>query len=248
MKLLAMVLTHLQTDLGRLNCKINLKPYFPLLTIAVHAMVEYVCVRLENKEEIPNFRAGVKDAALSLKALAGMTARFPRGDASVAAKAVFSLTSTSLREQKPATRLALFELLAFLVQTYSATLTRDMGPHLFVDGLVSMSAFDRDPKCIRVLCQMYEQISQTWSLNSEDFQKIWGSVSKYWPISFKEDPLDPSIPTVTELNFLIQTCFTSHDNYAVHAFEHLLTVLNTSGDTVAAYTKVTFLILQLQVY
>lgn len=204
----------------------------------MHALVEYLCVRLENKEEIPNFRAGVKDAALSLQALASMTARFPRGDASLAAKAVFSLTSTSLRDQKPATRLSLFELLSFLIETYSATLTRDMGPHAFVEGLVAMSAFEKDPKCLRVLFQMYQQISRTWTLNSDDFKEIWGSFSKYWPITFREDPPDPSIPNTKELNFLIEGCFTSHDSYAAHAFTHLLEVLDTSQDTVTAYTKV----------
>jgi DNA repair/transcription protein MET18/MMS19 len=238
MKVLATVLSNLQTPLGRLECKIIPPILIPLLITAVHALVEYLCVRLENREEIPNFRAGVRDVALSLQALAGMRERFPRGDASLAAKAVFSLTSTSLREQKPTTRLSLFELLEFLVETYSATLTRDMGPHLFVDGLESMSALEKDPKCLRVLFRMYDQISQTWSLNSEDFKKMWDSFSKYWPISLREDPSDPSIPTTTELNSLIQNCFTSHDNYAVHAFDHLLEILNTTPDTVSAYTKV----------
>lgn len=199
--------------------------------------MEYLCVRLENKDEIPNFQAGVNWTALSLQALARMTARFPRGDASVVAKAVFSLTS--FREQLPATRLTVFELLEFLHQTYSATITRDMGPHQFVQGLVSAAEFEKDPRCLKVLFLMYEEISQSWPLDAEAYKGIWDSYSRYFPITLKTT--DPSVPTREELQLLLVRCFASNDNYAAYTFPYLFDGLDTSLDTLTASVKVSLL-------
>jgi DNA repair/transcription protein MET18/MMS19 len=165
-----------------------------------------------------------------------MTARFPRGDASVVAKAAFKLASTSFREQLPATRLAVFELLNFLLGTYSATLTRDMGAQSFVEGLVNLAEFEKDPRCLKVLFQMYQEISQDWTLQPHSFKLMWDSYSRYFPITLKTT--DTSVPGREELQLLLIGCFASNDAYATHALPHLLEGLDTSEDTLTAYVKV----------
>lgn len=205
--------------------------------IAVHSLVVYLCSRLGNTETIPNNRAGIKDTALSLQALANMTGKFPRGDASVIAGAVFSLPSSSLRDQKAAGRLALLKLLDTLIQSYSPVIARDMGTRTFVDGLVSMAEFEKDPSCLELLFQMYEQMSQTWNLDSASINNIWESYSRYFPITLNGAAKDPLLPSPEELKMLLRCCFTSHDDYADHAIPRLIDMLDTAQDVVTANVK-----------
>jgi DNA repair/transcription protein MET18/MMS19 len=237
MKLFSIVLTRLEVDLGRADGKLQCPIPRTLLIFLVHTFVEYFCGRLENKHDIANFGAGIKETAISLQALASMTARFPRGDASAVAKAVFSMPSATFTAQLASTRLSLFELLDYLFSTYSATITRDMGADTFVSGLVSMAEFEKDPRCLTVLFQMYAQISESWKLNAKSFKAIWDSYCRYFPISLKST--DPSVPTREELQQLLLQCFTSHDDYAVYAIPHLFDALDTTQDTLTASVKVT---------
>lgn len=168
-----------------------------------------------------------------------MTARFPRGDASGVAKAIFSLQSTSFKQQLPLTRLAVFELLEFLLDRYSATITRDMGPQPFAEGLVSMAEFEKDPRCLKILFEMYQEISRNWSLSSESLSAVWGSFHRYFPITLKTT--DSSVPTREDLQDLLVQCFASNDHYASHAFPYLLSALDTTQDDLTASVKVSFL-------
>jgi DNA repair/transcription protein MET18/MMS19 len=200
-------------------------------------LVEYFCIRLENKDNIPNFRAGLQWTAKSLQALAKMTARFPRGDASAVAKAIFPLAS-SFRDQLPATRLAVLNLLGFLGETYSTPLLRDIGAHTFVEGLVSMAEFEKDPYCLKFLFQQYQKISENWALKSESYKSMWDSFSRYYPITLKTT--DKSVPSRDELQLLLIGCFASNNGYAAHALPFLLDALDMSEDTLTSYTKVSF--------
>lgn len=208
--------------------------------------MEYLCTRLGSTETIPNNRAGIKDTALSLQALANMTGKCPPGDASVIAQAVFSLPSSTLRDQKAAGRLALLELLNSLVQNYSPAIARDMGTQTFVDELVSVAEFEKDPSCLRILFQMYEQISQTWNLDSGSFKNIWDSYSRYFPITLSGAARDPSLPSPEELKMLLRYCFTSHDDYAEEAIPRLIDMLDTTQDVVTANVKASSLNLRLR--
>jgi DNA repair/transcription protein MET18/MMS19 len=240
MEVLSKVLAYMQTVLDRHDCEISPPRLCSLLTAVVHLLVENLCSRFENREQLANNRAGVEYTARSLLHLAEMTGRFLPTDASAVAKAVFSLTTTILRAQKAPARLALYDLLQWLVQTYSAPLTRDMGSNAFIESLAAMSATEKDAKCLRVLFQIYEQISKDWSLTPANISTIYESFSKYWPVSIRAatEDTDPSIPRADELNLLIQKCFTSHDGYATHAFGQLLTALDASQANTAPHGKV----------
>ena len=165
-----------------------------------------------------------------------MEARFPRGDASIIAKAVFKLASTCFREQLPTTRLAVFELLNFLRCTYSTPIIRDLGAQSFVGSLVAMAEFEKDPRCLKLLFLIYQDIGQQWVLPPDSFELMWESYSRYFPITLKTT--DTSIPSREELQLLLIGCFASNDSYAVHTFPHLFDGLDTTEDTLTAYVKV----------
>jgi hypothetical protein len=46
--------------------------------------------------------------------------------------------------------------------------------------LAAMSATEKDAKCLRVLFQMYEQISKDWALTPTNISMIYESFSKYF--------------------------------------------------------------------
>ncbi|KAG0647898.1 MMS19 nucleotide excision repair [Hyphodiscus hymeniophilus] len=197
--------------------------------LLVHLVVLYLCVRFENPDNIPSYDAGVKWTAKALQALAKWETRFPRGDTSIVAEAVFKLPSKGFKEQLPPTRLAVFELLDFLACTYSGVIQRDMGASSFVQGIVLVAEFEKDPRCLKVLFQTYQGISQDWTLNPESLKLMWDSFSRYFPITLKTT--DTSVPTREELQQLLIGCFASSDGYAVHAFPYLFDGLDTSEDT-----------------
>jgi DNA repair/transcription protein MET18/MMS19 len=237
MELLSKVLAYMQTDLTRGDRKLwSLSSIVQPTDVIVHALVEYLCARLRNKDEIPSYSAGVRWTANSLYALAKMTARFPKGDASDVTQAVFILAKSSFREQLPATRLAVFKLLDFLVETYATTITRDMGSEAFVQGLVDLAEFEKDPRCLQILFETYADISRNWTLKPGSYKAMWDSFSRYFPITLKTT--DPSIPGREELQSLLISCFASNDAYAAQVFPYLFDGLDTTEEALSTYVKV----------
>jgi DNA repair/transcription protein MET18/MMS19 len=201
-----------------------------ILTIAVHGFTIYFCQRLENKDEINSFRAGVKECAQILSSLAKMeNQRFPPQDAKLVAQSVFTFNKgSSLRDQKAATRLALLELMSTLMQLYRQSLVTNMGSKEFVEGIVAMAEFEKDPTCLNILFPIYEALSMEWDLSDDALILIWDSFIRYYPI--KLGGRATSVPTPDELKQLLLNCFISNDRYAGHAFPRLIDLLDTNQD------------------
>jgi DNA repair/transcription protein MET18/MMS19 len=178
----------------------------------------------------------MRHTAIVLLVLACMTNKFQNGDAPVIARAVFDgVANGTLNEQKPSTRLALFELIDFIYHEphYNTAIVKQMTPRKFVRGLVSMAELEKDPKCLRVLFQLYEQIGVDWGdeLDTESLQSIWESFMRYYPITLKDAPnKDPSVPTREELKEGLRRCLTSNGYYAKYAFHRLVELLETTAD------------------
>jgi DNA repair/transcription protein MET18/MMS19 len=208
-----------------------------LLTTAVHVLVEYLCARLDNKDEIHNYRAGIREVAESLQAIANWK-RFIPGDGIPIVTAVFGLASGStFKDQKPPTRLALFKLIDFMFRTYVKNLTREKSVNYLVEGLISMAELEKNPACLAVVFPLYEHISKEWDLSTPDFNGIWDSFIRYFPITVGSTAQDPSAPTREDLKAYLLQCITSNDAYAEYAFPRLIDMLDTKSD-LSANTKV----------
>lgn len=201
-----------------------------ILTTIVHELTTYFSQRLENADNINSFRAGVKECAQILSALAEMpNQRFLSRDSKVIAQSVFAFNKGSeLRDQKAATRLSLLELMSTLMRLYKHTLMANIGPNKFVEGIVAMAEFEKDPTCLNVLFPIYEQLSKEWDLDEESLIIIWGSFIRYYPI--KMGGRAAAVPSPDDLKHLLLDCFISNDKYAKHAFPRLMELLDTNQD------------------
>jgi DNA repair/transcription protein MET18/MMS19 len=196
----------------------------------VHEFTTYFCQRLENEHNINSFRAGVKECAQILSSLAKMEhQRFPARSAKLVAQSVFAFNKGStLMDQKAATRLALLELMSTLIQLYKSNLVTTVDSKEFVEGIVSMAEFEKDPTCLNVLFPIYETLSKEWDINEGALNLIWDSFIRYYPI--KLSGRIASVPTPDELRQLLLNCFISNDSYAKYAFPRLIELLDTNQD------------------
>ena len=158
---------------------------FSILIRLVHALVEYLCARLQNGDYIPSYRAGLKEVADSLSILAGWRT-FPPGDAAVIAQSVFGLVQGQgniFISQKPDTRLACYSLVALLFEKYKGPLERDLGLPLLVSGLADLAELEKNPSCLKVLFLLYAHISKDWDLQTAESNKLWELFVRYFPIT-----------------------------------------------------------------
>jgi DNA repair/transcription protein MET18/MMS19 len=155
--------------------------------------------------------------------------RFPPRDAELVAQSVFGFnTGSNLRDQKAATRLSLLELMNTLIRLYKPNLISNIGSKKFVEGIVAMAEFEKDPTCLNMLFPIYEVLSKEWDLDDDALIQIWDSFIRYYPI--KIGGRAASVPTPDELKQLLVDCFVSNDSYAKHAFPRLMELLDTNQD------------------
>jgi DNA repair/transcription protein MET18/MMS19 len=193
-------------------------------------LVEYFCTRLENKTDILNYRAGIYEVASSLNILSQWKTFLP-GDAARVATAVFELAKGSaFKDQKPATRVKLYELVEFLVKKYQAPLIRDVKVAPLVSGLVSMAELEKNPSCLGILFPLYSHISQKWPLEDSDFEAIWESFVRYFPVTVGGATQDPSVPAKELVRELLLQCILSNDHYAKAAIPRFIDMLDTNTD------------------
>lgn len=196
--------------------------------MTVHVIVEYLCARLQNHEENPTFRAGLRQVADSLTTLAGWGI-FTRGDAATIAKAVFGLVrspSNVFISQKPDTRLSFYTLISFLFKTFMHPLQRDLGVPTLITGIVDLAALEKNPSCLKVLFQIYAHVSKDWNLEPAEISKLLEGFARYFPITLGGASRDPNTPAPEELKELLLACFTSSDMYAEETFSILITGLD----------------------
>lgn len=197
----------------------------------------YLCARLENKDQIHNFRAGIREVAQCLQAIATWTRLLP-SDMVEIVKAVFILAEgTTFKDQKPTTRLALFDLIDYMFRTHSKNLTRNTNAHYLVAGLVSMAELEKNPSCLIVVFQLYEHISREWELQDLDLKSIWESFIRYFPITVGSAAQDRAVPSREDLKVSLLQCIISNEFYAGDAFTRCLEMLDVNSD-ISANLKV----------
>jgi DNA repair/transcription protein MET18/MMS19 len=241
LSLFALVLGRLQVPIDRIDGMYKLPTLVEsILMVIVHELTTYFCGRLENKDDINSFRAGVKECAQILSTLAQMpNKRFPPGDAKLVAQSVFAFNkSSNLRDQRASTRLSLLELMRTLMQIYKSNLVMNIGAKVFVEGIVAMAEFEKDPTCLNVLFPIYEILGKEWSLSGDTLVLIWDSFIRYYPI--KIGGRAASVPSPDKLKQLLLDCFISNNSYAKFAFPRLIELLDTDQD-LSANVKVSTL-------
>jgi DNA repair/transcription protein MET18/MMS19 len=195
-------------------------------------LVVYLTRRLGNTDQI-HFRAGVRESADALSALISHDEgkKFTPGDSEAILKGVFAVDKNGLlKDIKPSGRLALYDLVNLLMKTRQPAILRDMGRKEFTEGLVSMVELEKDPTNLKVIFQMFEDLSRNWELDTTALLNIWESYSRYFPITLARRAVDPSVPTPDELRALLLKCFVSNDFYATVAFPRLIDMLDTNQD------------------
>ena len=210
------------------------------LTVLGHLLVEYFCARLENNDDVVNYRAGIDEVASSLQILVKWK-RFAPGDAAPVTKAVFALASGStFKDQKPATRVKLYQLLEYIFKNFQAPLLRDLTASKSVEGLTSMAELEKNPSCLAVLFPLYTYISGNWRLEDSELELIWESFIRYFPVTLGGAPQDPSVPAKEMIKHLLLQCIVSSAGYAQWAVPRFLDMLDTSTD-LSANVKVALL-------
>lgn len=161
--------------------------------------------------------------------------RFAPGDAQEVTRAIFKLgASNSFSSQTAITRLSLYTLVDTLRAVRAAALKRDMSEKEVVQGIVTMAELEKNPSCLRALFTLYADLSRDWALDAEDFKHVFDSYIRYFPVTMKEAPKDPKIPSTTELRDLLLKCFVSNDGYSKPTFAAMIERL----DVDSANTKV----------
>jgi len=232
--LLPAVLDFMETEPGRHESKCPFLTtkhvLYSILTLSVHAVTDYLCTRLENRNHIPSFHAGIRELATSLKYIVGWN-RFVPGDAERIMRLIFAFNNANhFAKQTNPTRLAIFELVELVLKKHLTTLTRDMGVGTLVNGMVALSDLEKNPSCLRILFTFFALASRTWPLSTNEYQSIWDSYIRYYPITIRSPPQDPTVPSSEELRRLLLQCFLSNDVYAREGFATLIAKLDVSAD------------------
>lgn len=198
--------------------------------MAAHSLVEYFCARLENKEDVLNYRAGIYEVASSLHILSKWK-HFLITDSGTVTTAIFGFAKGStFKDQKPNTRVKLYELIDFLFKTFQAVLVRDVHIEPLVSGLVSMAELEKNPSCLEILFPLYAHISSKWGLSDTAYPIIWESFIRYFPITLGGAPQDPSVPAKELLKELLLECILSSEQYAAQAVPRFIDMLDTNTD------------------
>jgi DNA repair/transcription protein MET18/MMS19 len=198
--------------------------------VVAHSLVEYFCVRLENTDNVLNYRAGIYEVASSLYTVSKWKCFLP-GDAGTVALAVFGLAGGSMfKDQKPNTRVKLYELIDSLFKKYQAPLIRDVKVTPLVSGLVSMAELEKSPSCLGILFPLYTYIGKNWPLGDSDYDPIWESFIRYFPVTLSSAPQDPSMPAKELIKELLLQCILSSHHYAKSALPRFIDMLDTNTD------------------
>lgn len=190
-------------------------------------------------------RAGIPESATALQELIKHDSgrKFVPDDTETVVRAIFAVEKNGvLRDLKAPGRLSLIELLTLLTEKHKLKIIKHVGQSDFVEGVVSMAEFEKDPSNLRCIFKLYAGLSATWTLTNELLTKIWESYSRYFPITLVRIDSNPLVATPEELRGLLLACFISHDFYAKEAFPRLIDMLDTNQD-ISANVKVSLLTL-----
>ncbi|KAF4636526.1 hypothetical protein G7Y89_g1563 [Cudoniella acicularis] len=192
----------------------------------VHAMVEYLCIRLQNRAEVVNYKYGLGDVAEILATLAEWHS-FPPGDCALICDSIFTL-STTFKDQSKSTRYKFYSLIALLVEKYPRQIERDMSYSQFVSGLLDLAESEGGTFSLKTLFTLYAKIGREWDLAQLEVKNIWDSISRYFPVTLGVKNLSPDQPQPEELRLLLLECVSSNDKFAEEALPSLLSDLDRS--------------------
>ncbi|PBP23306.1 hypothetical protein BUE80_DR005900 [Diplocarpon rosae] len=203
----------------------------------ISALTTYFCTRLSNPDEDPSFRAGVHEVARSLNVIVNWQ-RFIPSDAATVLSAIFTMANYSvLTTLPPPTRLDLLLVVDSLFRKRDLALVKAIRIPTLISGLVSLAEIEKNPSCLKVIFSLYAHLSGDWDLEAAEFRALWGSFSRYYPITLGSTVKDPSQPTQETLRDLLLQCIVSNDYYASVAIPMCLEKLDTTAD-LSASTKV----------
>ncbi|KAI6712818.1 hypothetical protein JHW43_004635 [Diplocarpon mali] len=202
----------------------------------ISALTTYFCTRLSNPDEESSFRAGVHEVARSLNIIVNWQ-RFVPSDAATVISAIFTMASYSvLTSLPPSTRLDLLLVVDSLFRKRDLALIKAIKIPALISGLVSLAEIEKNPSCLKVIFSLYAHLSGGWDLEADEFQSLWGSFSRYYPITLGSTAKDASQPTQETLRDLLLQCIVSNDYYASVAIPMCLEKLDTTVD-LSATTK-----------
>ncbi|KAG4438066.1 hypothetical protein IFR05_006432 [Cadophora sp. M221] len=197
---------------------------------------DYLCSRLENINGLPSFRAGIHEVASCLEVIIKWN-HFPPGESIMVASAIFSLSRQGrFKDLKPATRQTLYLLTETLLKSRGDALLKASTIPPLIRGLVGIAEFEKTPICLGVLFQLYNYLSKEWDLEANEFQTLWDSFSRYWPVTVGGSTQQISKPTSEELRDMLLECILSNDSYAKNSIPMCLEKLDTTHD-LSATTK-----------
>ncbi|KAI0484666.1 Dos2-interacting transcription regulator of RNA-Pol-II-domain-containing protein [Xylariaceae sp. FL0804] len=185
-------------------------------------------------------RAGVAASARALTHLSGMKAFQP----SLGNDIVESICKLGdgFKQQTPATRLELYELLLRLFR--DPTIANDLEYRHgntcgFMTDLLGLCRNERDPLNLLKWFEILRTFLQTFSPSEEVTSEVFKTFSAYFPISLRASAT-PSGVTADKLKIAVRSCFAAHHRLAGLAIPYLLNKLD-QGDAVTVAVKVDIL-------
>ncbi|KAL3417582.1 hypothetical protein PVAG01_10592 [Phlyctema vagabunda] len=211
----------------------------------ISSLVALLSIRLRCTRE-SNYRANIKGTVQCLDLLSQMS-RFLAIEAYVVSDAILSIPSDIWSQQVVDTRVTVYEILHnFLDSNRISLQQREKYGRNITDGVTTLALQEKDPSCLNVVFPLYQMLGeeqQSWGVEEKDFEKIWESFVRYYPIkvgNFGKKAWDSSKPEPPVLKELLLNCFVSSSVYAQWAFPRLLDMLDQNSDISADVKKDVF--------
>ncbi|KAI9048026.1 hypothetical protein LZ554_007824 [Drepanopeziza brunnea f. sp. 'monogermtubi'] len=202
----------------------------------VNTLVKYFCDRLASRDQDSSFRYGIYEVAASLRVIVNWQHFIP-SDTAVVATAIYGLAGFSImRDLAPATRVELLMVLDIIFRQRGLDLIKITGIASQINGLVELASYEKNPSCLTLLFSLYIHVSKEWDLEAPQFESLWNSFSRYYPITVGGSAKDPKQPSKETLRDLLLGCIVSNDSYAKDAIPMCLEKLDTTAD-LSADTK-----------
>ncbi|KAI9746131.1 MAG: hypothetical protein M1818_000812 [Claussenomyces sp. TS43310] len=232
---LSAVLAQLESSalMGHDSMQIKFVRRFRLLNITVTLLIKFLTSRLE----IPNV-AGVRETAHGLRILSKMT-RFKSTEAMAIMEVTFR-NAFDFASQVASTRLEVYRLIDEFITNHRQAL-RTMSS-TFVNGLVSLSARETDPRNLMICFSILRIILVEFEYDERQTTSLWDSVSRYFPITFRPKPNDPIGITADDLKIRLRSCISASSAFAPLAFPFLIqklddqTIANVKKDVMRTMT------------
>lgn len=197
----------------------------------VHAIVQYLCDRLSNTIDLPNYNYGLGEIADMLAILVRWQTFLP-DDCDLICKSSFALAlngRSTFMNQTSKTRFKFYTLLAMVEEIFPSKIKKNLGIGDFVTGLLNLAETEKGPTSLRVLFKLYAKIGKECDPDASTVKAIWESVWRYFPVTLGAAVTNPEMPQPGELRQLLLDCVVSNDHYAQESIPSLLQDLDGSN-------------------